>query len=106
MKLEDRELNPDDPVLLKAEMEKIFKDHFLANLGGSPPIVRSESEDCLSASIYCAYCYPVGMHKHGQRCTDLVETTANALSSDAVALMLLTVQKDNMELNINRAVTW
>jgi hypothetical protein len=44
------------------------------------------------------------MHKHGQQCTELIETTANALSGGAVTLMLLTVQKDNLELNINRAV--
>ena len=46
------------------------------------------------------------MHKPGQRCTDLIETTANALSGGVVALMLLAVQKDNLELNINQAVKW
>ena len=46
------------------------------------------------------------MHKHGQPCTDLIETTANALSGGAVTLMLLSVQKDNLELNIKRAVEW
>jgi hypothetical protein len=46
------------------------------------------------------------MHKHGQQCTALIEMTANALSGGAVTLMLLTVQKDNLELNINRAVEW
>jgi hypothetical protein len=44
-KLEDRQANPDDPVILKAEMEKIFKDHFLAHLTGSPPFVHLESKD-------------------------------------------------------------
>jgi hypothetical protein len=46
------------------------------------------------------------MNKPGRRCIDLIETTANALSSDAVRLMLLTVQKDSLELNINRAAKW
>ena len=46
------------------------------------------------------------MHKPGQRCTDLLEKTANALSSRVVALMLLAVQKDDLELNINQAVNW
>jgi hypothetical protein len=46
------------------------------------------------------------MHKHGQQCTELIETTANALSGGAVTLMLLTVQKDNLELNIKRSVEW
>ena len=44
------------------------------------------------------------MNKPGQRCTELVEATANALSGGVIALMLLAVQKDNLELNINQAV--
>ena len=46
------------------------------------------------------------MHKEGQRCMELIETTANALYSGAVALILLSIQKDNLELNIKRAVEW
>jgi uncharacterized protein (DUF952 family) len=42
----------------------------------------------------------------GQRCIELIETTANALHSGAVALILLSVQKDNLELNIKKAVEW
>jgi hypothetical protein len=34
-----------DPALLNAEMERIFKEEFVVNLRGSPPIVRLESED-------------------------------------------------------------
>jgi hypothetical protein len=44
------------------------------------------------------------MHKDGQRCTELVEKTANELSGDVVALMLLAVQKDTLELSIKQAV--
>jgi hypothetical protein len=40
----------------------------------------------------------------GQKCTVLIETTANALSRDAVGLMLVAVQKDNLELSIREAV--
>jgi len=61
----------------------------VANLKGSPPVVRLER-----------------MHKHGQRCADLIEMTANALVGGAVALILLAIQKNNLELNINRAVKW
>ena len=43
MKLEDQGRDPDQ--LLNAEMERIFKEQFLANLTGSPPFVRLESED-------------------------------------------------------------
>jgi hypothetical protein len=44
------------------------------------------------------------MHKPGQKCTKLIEKTGNELSSSVVALMLLAVQKDNLELSINYAV--
>ena len=56
--------------------------------------------------MYCADRCPIGLHRLGQTCTDLIETTADALSGSAVALMLLTVQKDNLELNVNQAVKW
>jgi hypothetical protein len=46
------------------------------------------------------------MHEDGQRCTDLIEMTANVLSESLVTLMLLAVQKDNLELNIKQAVKW
>jgi hypothetical protein len=46
------------------------------------------------------------MHKHGQRCTDLIEITADALSGNFVAVMLLAVQKDNLEPNIKQAIRW
>ena len=52
---------------------------------------------------YADFC-PEGMHKHGQQCTELIEKTANELSSGVVALMLLAVQKDNLELGIRLAV--
>jgi hypothetical protein len=47
---------------------------------------------------------PAGMHKHDQKCTELLEKTVNQLSGSVVALMLLAVQKDNLELNIKDAV--
>jgi hypothetical protein len=56
--------------------------------------------------MYYADCCPKGMHKHGQQCTKLVEKTANALSGGVVSLMLLAVQKNNLELNIIQAVNW
>jgi hypothetical protein len=45
------------------------------------------------------------MNKDG-RPSDLIEMTANALSDDAVAIMLLAVQKDNLEPNIKQAIKW
>jgi len=53
--------------------------------------------------FYAKFC-PAGMHKKGQQCTELVEKTANELSSGVIAIMLLAVQKDNLELSIKQAV--
>ena len=44
------------------------------------------------------------MQKRGQRCAGLIEMTADALSGGAVALMLLAVQKNNLELNIKQVI--
>ena len=46
------------------------------------------------------------MHRKDQRCTDLIEETANALSGSAVTLMLVAVQRDNLELSVKKAVEW
>ena len=48
--------------------------------------------------------YPIEMQKHGQRCAGLIEMTAGSLSGDVVALMLLAVQRDNLELSIKQAI--
>jgi hypothetical protein len=42
IKLEDQH---HDPVLLNDEMERIFGEHYLTDLKGSPLFVRLESED-------------------------------------------------------------
>ena len=52
----------------------------------------------------CINIRPAGMHDPGQRCADLIETTASALSNDAVALMLVAVQRKNLELSIKHAI--
>ena len=44
------------------------------------------------------------MHKPDQRCTDLIEVTANALSLDVVVLMLMAVQRGNLERSVKQAV--
>ena len=50
--------------------------------------------------------HPIEMHKQGERCADLIEMTADTLSDDVVALILLAVQRDNLELNIKLAINW
>ena len=39
------------------------------------------------------------------RCDDLVEQTAGALNEDVVALMLLAVQRGNLELSVKTALS-
>ena len=38
------------------------------------------------------------------RCDDLIETTAVALNQDTVALMLIAVQRGNLELSVKVAL--
>ena len=52
------------------------------------------------ADILCT-----GMHEEGKHCTELLEMTANALNENVINVMLLAVQKGNLELSINLAVT-
>ena len=43
------------------------------------------------------------MHVKGGQCGELVEKTAEALNDDAIMLMLLAVQRDNVELSVKTA---
>jgi hypothetical protein len=91
---------------LNKEVEAIYLYHYKRHLGEtSSLIVRLESEDfSLSCNSHCANLRPAEMHVPGQKCTELIEATARALSRDVVGLMLLAVQKDNLELSIRQAV--
>ncbi|SRR6266404_3303195 len=44
------------------------------------------------------------MDKQEARCHTLIEATATALNKDAVVLMLVAVQKDNLGLSVNLAL--
>ncbi len=44
------------------------------------------------------------MNKQEARCDTLIEATAATLNEDAVSLMLVTVQKDNLGLSVNLAL--
>lgn len=44
------------------------------------------------------------MHRTEMRCHALLEETLKALDADVVGLMLLAVQRGNLELSINMAV--
>ena len=45
------------------------------------------------------------MHMEDSRCVSLVEKTAAALNEDAVALMLIAVQRGNLELSVRTALS-
>ena len=105
MKLQDE--GYDHEIDFNDEAENIFKHHYLASLNGPPPFVRLESEDHGAGHLMNTCCidiHHIGMHKPEQRCSDLIEVTANALSGGGVALILVAVQRDNLELSIKQAI--
>ena len=107
MKAEDEGRHPE--INLDAEVENIFNQHYLASLNGHPPFIRLESEGSWCNRLMNQCCTNIDsteMQRHGQRCAGLIEMTANALSGGVVALMLLAVQRDNLELSIKQAIRW
>ena len=52
----------------------------------------------------CIDVHPIEMQRPGQRCAGLVELTADALRDDVVALMLVAVQRDNLEISMKLAI--
>ncbi|KAH9163053.1 GTP-binding protein [Lactarius sanguifluus] len=75
--------NPDDGVT--EVTEKLFQEHYLRPLGDHVVFVRLE-------------------RGQNRRCDDLIEKTAAALNGDTVILMLLAVQKGNLELSVKTAL--
>ena len=106
MKLENKGCDPGKS--FETVVESAFNAHYLASLSETPPTphVRLESEYFSNQFTPIFNLYSVGMHKHGQRCTDLIDVTANALSADVVTLMLKAVQCNNLELSVKQAIRW
>jgi len=46
------------------------------------------------------------MDQKEARCDSLIEATVAALNEDAITLMLLAVQKDNLGLSVGLALKW
>jgi hypothetical protein len=46
------------------------------------------------------------MLRESMRCEDLIAKTAMALNEDVVTLMLIAVQRGNLELSVKRALNW
>ena len=86
---------------------KIFKEHYLNLLGEDVRFVRLASEFRVSTVLgYHSYglISVAEMHKKDRRCDELIEKTAAALDDDAVSLMLIGVQRDNLELSVRMAL--
>jgi hypothetical protein len=88
-------------------VEELFQEHYLRPLGDDVSYVRLES---MLGAIFpssrtddCFYSL-AEMHMKDSRCDSLVEKTATALNEDTVALMLLAVQKGNLELSVKIAL--
>ena len=102
MKLEDE--GRDLGTHFDIEVKSVFNDHYLAHLGGTAPFVCLESQYFLQPiHTHPNFC-PAEMHQSDERCSDLIEVTANALSEGIVTLMLLAVQRDNLELSVKQAI--
>jgi hypothetical protein len=83
--------------------EKQFQDHYLHPLGDEVRFVRLESgfrANCQGNVLM----FFAEMNRQNRRCDDLIEKTAVALNDDIVALMLLAVQKGNLELSVKIAL--
>jgi hypothetical protein len=46
------------------------------------------------------------MNQPTQRCTGLIKMTNDALTKGVLAVMLMSAQKDNLELSIYQAIKW
>ncbi|KAF8258006.1 hypothetical protein EI94DRAFT_1756079, partial [Lactarius quietus] len=90
MDMQDESEDPDNYTDsdVSAEAEKRFQDHYLSPLGNDVKYVRLEN-----------------MHMNDNRCDGLVEKTAAALNEDTVALMLLAVQRGNIELSVKTSLS-
>ncbi|KAH9012993.1 hypothetical protein EDB85DRAFT_991680 [Lactarius pseudohatsudake] len=77
--------SPDDTVSDVAE--KQFEEHYLHALDDGVRFVRLEK-----------------MHKQNKGCDKLIEMTAAALNDDIVGLMLLVVQRGNLEFSVKTAL--
>ncbi|KAH9020086.1 hypothetical protein EDB85DRAFT_538423 [Lactarius pseudohatsudake] len=77
--------SPNDNVFDVAD--KQFQEHYLGPLGDDIRWVRLEK-----------------MNRPNMRCDELIETTAAVLNDDIVGLMLLAVQRVNLELSVKTAL--
>ena len=85
--------------------EKLFQEYYLHPLGDDFGYVRLESGFRVNCQVYfTCWCSLAEMHREDGRCDKLIENTAMALNEDIVTLMLLAVQRGNLELSVKIAL--
>ena len=106
MKLVSRSMGNASMKDVKNEAEKIFQEQYWSVIkGSSPRYVRLESKVHYHISPHLVgWLYLVGMHKVGEPCGALITETANALNPEVVTLMLLAVQRGNLEMSVKMAM--
>ncbi|KAG6375315.1 hypothetical protein JVT61DRAFT_3541 [Boletus reticuloceps] len=72
------------------EVEKVFQEQYWG-------VVKDESPRY-------GYVRLEKMHKVGERCNALITETSNALSTNVATLMLLAVQRGNLEMSVKLAM--
>ena len=80
-----------------------FQERYLHPLGDDAVYVQLESEWQVICQGYMLMFFFVEMHIKGSHCGDLIEKTAAALNEDTVMLMLVAVQRNNVELSVKLA---
>jgi hypothetical protein len=92
------------PSSVSDEAVKRFQEHYLRPLGNDAKYVCLESAFRLIYRSYMLMTCLAEMHMNESRCDGLIEETAAALNEDVVGLMLLAVQRDNLELSVKTAL--
>lgn len=86
------------------EVTRRFQEHYLQPLGDGVRYVQLQS----AFRLICRGCIlmtsSAEMHQADSRCDGLIERTAAALNDEVVALMLLAVQRGNVELSVKTAL--
>ena len=84
--------------------EKLFEEHYLRPLGDGVKYVRLESVLRVNIPRTHTDGSAAEMDVKDSRCDNLVEETAAALNENTVALMLLVVQKNDLNLSVKTAL--
>ena len=79
-----------------------FQEHYVHPLGDDVRYVQLESELQTKCQGHMLMSLEE-MHMDDSHCGDLIEKTAAVLNDDAVMLMLLAVQRNNVELSVQLA---